>query len=127
MPIQNEAGTAKITMKGNHIAIRKKRTVAPDSQPLFRMTKPITQPGKPPATDLFNSGVYLRGALTLHALRKQVGDDAFFRILQTYTSRYQYGNASTADFRAVAEAVSGQDLAPLFQAWLYDPALPALP
>jgi aminopeptidase N len=84
-------------------------------------------PGNPPATDLFNSGVYLRGALTLHALRKTVGDDAFFRILQTYTARYKYGNASTADFRAVAEAVSGQDLHALFDAWLLAPTMPALP
>ncbi len=84
-------------------------------------------PGNPPATDLFNNSVYLRGALTLHALRKAVGDDTFFRILQTYAARYQYGNASTDDFRAVAEAVSGQDLHALFDAWLYAPAIPALP
>ena len=84
-------------------------------------------PGNPPPTNLFNSSVYLRGALTLHALRKTVGDDSFFCILQTYTARYRYGNASTDDFRAVAEAVSGQDLHALFQAWLYDPTMPALP
>ncbi len=84
-------------------------------------------PGNPPATDLFNNGVYLRGALTLHALRKAVGDDAFFRILQTYAARYRYGNASTDDFRAVAEDVSGQDLHALFDAWLYAPTIPSLP
>jgi aminopeptidase N len=84
-------------------------------------------PGNPPATDLFNSGVYLRGALTLHALRKTVGDEAFFRILQTYAARYKYGNAGTADFRAVAEEVSGQDLHTLFDSWLLAPTMPALP
>jgi aminopeptidase N len=87
----------------------------------------LAPPGSPPPTNLFNSSVYLRGALTLHALRKTVGDDPFFRILQTYAARYRYGNASTAEFRAVAEAVSGQDLHALFQAWLYDPTMPALP
>ena len=40
MPIQNVAGTAKITIKGNQSPRRKKRIVARDSQPLFRMTKP---------------------------------------------------------------------------------------
>ena len=54
-------------------------------------------PGAPPADDLFNNGVYLRGGLTLHALRQEIGDDAFFRTLRTYADRYKYGNASTAD------------------------------
>jgi aminopeptidase N len=35
-------------------------------------------PGNPPPNDLFNPSVYARGALTLHALRKEVGDDTFF-------------------------------------------------
>jgi aminopeptidase N len=100
-----------------------------DIQSMYRTVRGggFPPPGSPPATDLFNSGVYLRGALTLHALRKTVSDEVFFRSLQTYTSRYRYGNASTGDFRAVAEEVSGQNLEALFQAWLYDPAVPPLP
>jgi aminopeptidase N len=84
-------------------------------------------PGDPPANDLFNVGVYYRGALTLHALRLTVGDDAFFQILKTYYERFQGGNATTEDFIAVAEEVSGQDLTDLFDAWLYNDELPALP
>ncbi len=86
-----------------------------------------TPPGSPLVSDLFNNGVYLRGALTLHALRLTVGDDAFFAILRTYYDRYAYGNASTADFIAVAEEVSGMDLGDLFDQWLYRPTLPDLP
>lgn len=84
-------------------------------------------PANPPATDLFNGGVYLRGALTLHALRLRVGDDVFFRILRTYTARYRHANASTADFIAVATEISGQDLQSLFDSWLYADTLPDLP
>ncbi len=84
-------------------------------------------PGNPPANDLFDLSVYNRGALTLHALRRRVGDDAFFRILQAYGVRYRYGNASTDDFVGVANEISGQELRPLFQAWLYDEAIPAYP
>ena len=84
-------------------------------------------PGKPPADDLFNNSVYARGALTLHALRLEVGDDTFFRVLQTYTERFRYGNASTADFIAVATEVSGRDLKALFNSWLYANELPKLP
>jgi aminopeptidase N len=84
-------------------------------------------PGAPPPDRLFNRGVYYRGALTLHALRLKVGDDAFFRTLQTYTSRYRDSNASTQDFINVAEEVSGQQLEDFFQAWLYDEAMPGIP
>ena len=87
----------------------------------------LPPPGRPPLDDLFNASVYNRGALTLHALRRTVGDDTFFRILQTYTARYRYGNAGTADFIAVAQEVSGRDLRSLFDSWLYADAVPALP
>ena len=84
-------------------------------------------PGNPDANDLFNGGVYLRGGLTLHALRVTVGDDAFFDILRTYHERYKFGNATTEDFIAVAEEVSGKQLDDLFDAWLYDEQLPPMP
>ncbi len=84
-------------------------------------------PGNVPPDDLFNSGAYWRGALTLHALRLRVGDEAFFAILRTYYDRFRYGNATTADFIAVAEEVAGESLSDLFEAWLYHPALPDLP
>jgi aminopeptidase N len=84
-------------------------------------------PGAPPRDDLFNNGVYRRGGLTLHALRLRVGDKAFFTILRTYAERYRYGNASTADFIAVAEEIGGRDLGALFDGWLYAKQLPELP
>ncbi len=84
--------------------------------------------GDPTPNKLFDSaGVYYRGALTLHALRLTIGDEAFFKTLQTYVQTYQYGNATTDDFIAVAEQVSGQQLDSFFKAWLFDPIVPALP
>ncbi len=84
--------------------------------------------GDPKPGKLFDTvGVYERGALTLHALRLTVGDEAFFRILKTYAQTYAYGNATTDDFIATAEAVSGQPLDDFFHAWLYDPIIPAMP
>jgi aminopeptidase N len=84
-------------------------------------------PGHPPANDLFNGGVYVRGGLTLHALRLAVGDEAFFNILRTYQEKYKSGNASTDDFIAISEQVSGKDLKALFDSWLYDSELPPIP
>ena len=87
----------------------------------------LPPPGSPPPGGLFNAGVYLRGGLTLHVLRLRVGDDTFFRILQTYAARYHNSNATTADFIALAEEISGTELDALFAAWLYDEALPEIP
>ena len=87
----------------------------------------IAPPGLPEADDLFNDGVYLRGGLTLHALRLEVGEAAFFEIMQAYVARFQGGNVETADFVAVAEEISGQDLADFFDEWLYGDTVPAIP
>jgi aminopeptidase N len=84
-------------------------------------------PAAPPATDLFTTAVYSRGAMTLQALRVRVGDPVFFRILRAYAARYRYGSVSTAAFTAVAEQVSGQDLHDFFNTWLYAPAAPPMP
>jgi aminopeptidase N len=87
----------------------------------------ISPPGEPPSDDLFNGGVYDWGALTLHALRLEVGDEAFFKILKTYFGRYENVNASTDDFIAVAEEVSGKDLGAFFEGWLYSKDIAPIP
>jgi aminopeptidase N len=90
-------------------------------------TRATTTLGKPSVRTLFGQNVYLRGGLTLHALRVKVGDEAFFRILRAYTDQYRNSNASTDDFIATAEKVSGKDLKSFFNGWLYDMKLPDIP
>jgi aminopeptidase N len=87
----------------------------------------LPPPGDPGPDQLFAGSVYERGALTVHALRRTVGDEAFFEILQTWTSEYADRSATTADFIEVAERVSDQSLDELFDAWLYEEDVPALP
>jgi len=86
-----------------------------------------TKPADPGPTRIFSGSVYDRGAMTLHQLRLAVGDDAFFSILRTWAADHQYGNGTTAEFTALSEKISGQQLDDLFQAWLYTPAKPVLP
>ncbi|MCI0713023.1 MAG: M1 family metallopeptidase, partial [Chloroflexi bacterium] len=81
-----------------------------------RTYPPVADPGP---SQLFNSAVYGRGSLTLHALRKKIGDTAFFNLLQIYADTYQYGNATTENFIALAETISGQQLDALFDTWIY--------
>ncbi|MGW0965047.1 M1 family metallopeptidase [Streptomyces sp. NPDC002516] len=77
-------------------------------------------PAQPPSADRVSEPpVYGRGAMTLHRLRKTVGDKTFFTILRTWSARHQYGNASTGQFIELCEKESGTDLTELFEAWLY--------
>jgi Peptidase family M1 domain/RTX calcium-binding nonapeptide repeat (4 copies)/Peptidase M1 N-terminal domain len=84
-------------------------------------------PGAPPANDLFNSAVYEWGALGLHAVRLDIGDDAFFASLKTYYERYKGSNVKPEDFISVVAEVSQQDVQPLFDRWIYSDTLASIP
>jgi aminopeptidase N len=90
-----------------------------------RVTLP--PPGAPGRDDMFAGSVYVRGALTLQALRLTVGDADFFDILRAYVETYTGQTVGTDDFIRVAEAVSGRQLDDLFESWLYAADLPELP
>ncbi len=68
---------------------------------------------------------YRKGAWVLHMLRDVVGDEAFFGILAAYRERFAFRTATTEDFRAVAEGVSGADLEWFFDQWVYGGGAPA--
>jgi aminopeptidase N len=83
-------------------------------------------PGDPGAANQFDAAVYDRGGMTLQALRAEVGDDAFFRILRTWATIHRFGDASTAQFIGLAQRVSGKRLTGLFNTWLFTAAKPAV-
>jgi aminopeptidase N len=83
-----------------------------------------SQIADPQRDTMFQRAVYRRGAMTLQALRDKIGDDAFFRVLRTWTAEHFQGNATTAQFIALSERISGQDLSNFFQVWLYTPTKP---
>ncbi|MBI1256865.1 MAG: M1 family peptidase [Chloroflexi bacterium] len=87
----------------------------------------LPPPGRPPADDLFNAGVYYRGALTLAALRAQVGDETFFSILQQWYQTYKDSNGSTQNFIGLASKIAGTDLSAFFADWLDNAPLPPIP
>jgi aminopeptidase N len=68
--------------------------------------------------------VYTRGAMTLHALRVKVGDEAFFRTLKAYVKTFSGVVASTQDFVSIAERESGMRLDRFFDVWLYEEGKP---
>ncbi len=87
-------------------------------------------PPADPGPDMFGRGnfaIYQRGAMALYAVRVAIGADAFARLLKTWAAEKRHANATTAEFIAVAERVSGQSLRQLLDAWLYQPRKPPAP
>ncbi|WP_433544808.1 M1 family metallopeptidase [Streptomyces sp. CA-294286] len=85
------------------------------------------EPGDPGPDKQFHIAVYDRGAMAIQALRNEVGDDAFFRILKGWPQQYAYGNAKVSDFVKYAEKLSKKPLAELFDTWLFQPSKPSAP
>jgi aminopeptidase N len=83
--------------------------------------------GDPGSALMFDDRVYKRGALTLHAVRRTIGDEAFFDLLRAWTDQQRFGAVSTDDFRELAATFSTKPLDALFDAWLFGTALPRLP
>lgn len=82
-------------------------------------------PGHPGTSrNLFASSVYIRGAMTLQALRETIGAGPFFRILRTWVSTRRHGNGSIGQFIALAEETSGTQLDAFFKRWLFSPGKP---
>jgi hypothetical protein len=80
--------------------------------------------GDPTPSLLFDIAVYYRGAMTLHALRLTIGDDAFFTLLRSWAATQAGDTVSTPEFIALAEQISGQQLDDFFTEWLYTPSKP---
>jgi aminopeptidase N len=86
-------------------------------------TGKVADPGR---DHIFDDLVYTRAAMTLHQVRKAIGDQAFFALIKAWPAQHRYGNDTTAEFTAFAQRYTHKDLRPLFQAWLYTAGKPAL-
>ncbi|MFO1049233.1 MAG: M1 family metallopeptidase [Geminicoccaceae bacterium] len=77
--------------------------------------------------DLFADNTYYRGALTLEALRRNIGDAKFQRVLRSWYRAHRNGNATSADFIRLAAGIGGPGVRPLLRAWLYEQPVPPFP
>jgi len=78
--------------------------------------------------EIFNSSrSYAKGAVVLHMLRGILGDETFFDAMYAYANDpdLSYGAATTEDFQAVVEEVSGEDLEYFFNEWIYGENYPS--
>jgi len=92
----------------------------PEDDPFWQVL-----PGDPGAENQFDGAVYDRGAMAVHALRKAMGDDAFFETLKTWQQQKKGTHATVDEFVALSEKISGKPLFDVYQTWLFTTGRPA--
>jgi len=117
--MQSELQTMRLTLKNRFPLV--------SGKPQDAGTVYTAQTG--PALDL-----YYKGALIAHTLRLHLGDEAFYETLRRLIygrpdpkpGNFQPRYASTPDYVAIVNQVTGKDMGWFFDAYLYQAALPDL-
>lgn len=91
-----------------------------------RKHHPLVNPNYPLSMDLFDDTTYKKGGFVVHMLRETVGDDMFWKALNTYLNEYKYRVVDSRDLQRVFEKVSGQSLEWFFDQWVYKAGYPEL-
>jgi aminopeptidase N len=78
---------------------------------------PSGHPGQ--AKNLFAVSTYVRGAMTLQALRDKIGTRDLIRILRTWAADHRHAHGDIEEFATLAEKVSGDHLHGFFDRWLF--------
>ncbi|HEX8623730.1 MAG TPA: M1 family metallopeptidase [Allosphingosinicella sp.] len=80
---------------------------------------PLTYGGEYPSLGARRAITYSKGALFMDALRRELGEEAFWAGLKRYTRQFAGKTATSRDFQRVYRAASGRDLTALFEQWVY--------
>ena len=83
---------------------------------------PSGHPGQ--AKYLFAVSTYVRGAMTLQALRDKIGTRTLLRIMRTWATEHRHANGDIEEFVASANRISGRHLGSFFHRWLFQRGKP---
>ncbi len=75
---------------------------------------------------LLNHNSYQKGAWVLHMLRRELGDEVFWKGMKSYYEKFRDKNALTIDFQREMEKASRKDLNSFFKQWLFVAGQPDL-
>ena len=64
--------------------------------------------------------VYYKGAYVLHLLREELGDEAFWKGIRSYSNSYFGKSVKTEDFKLAMEIATNSDLNDFFNKWVYN-------
>lgn len=69
---------------------------------------------------------YNKGGAVLHMLREEVGNDVFWKAVNSYLTKHKYGSVESTDLLKAMEEASGRDLDWFFDQWVYMGGYPKL-
>lgn len=87
------------------------------------MQKPIIDEGLDDLRHVLNTNVYQKAGFTLHMLRREIGDSAFFGGIRAYYAAHRHANAMTSDLQAELERAAGRPLDWFFDQWMRRPGV----
>lgn len=64
--------------------------------------------------------VYFKGAYVIYLLKRELGDEKFWRALRFYSKKFYGKSVSTSDFQLAFEESSGYNLDEFFSKWVYN-------
>lgn len=72
----------------------------------------------------YGSHAYDKGALVTHCLRGYLGDEKFFSSVAKFLKQNKYTHISSAYLQTELSSITGVDLEPFFDNWVYQPGFP---
>lgn len=82
--------------------------------------RPLAFTGKYPDLGTRRAIQYSKGALFFDTLRRELGEDAFWKGIRLYTRTHWNGTVTSRDLEKAMRQASGKDVSALFAAWVYD-------
>ncbi len=91
-----------------------------------RYKRPIRTEHYPSPDSMFDSHTYPKGAAVMHTLRRQLGEKVFWAGTKLYLHRNQHKPVVSEDLCQALSEVSGFDLKPFWEQWIFKPGHPVL-
>ncbi len=109
------AGLVK-AVKDNQLFVLRQAHVNDDG---FQALSPM------PDAYIYGTHTYYKGAAVMHNLRGYLGDEVFRQAMRDVQVQWANTTITAAGFRDALEQVTGQDLDPFFDAWVFAPGFAA--
>ncbi|MCS6898310.1 MAG: M1 family aminopeptidase [Myxococcales bacterium] len=91
-----------------------------------RYQRPIVCQDYEAPIDLFDRHLYEKGGWVLHMLRRELGDEIFWKGIRLYLQRHAFRVVETRDLLRALEEVSGRSLERFFDQWVFKAGHPHL-
>jgi aminopeptidase N len=89
-----------------------------------RSRRPIVFTRYGSADSMLNANSYSGGSCRLHMLRFVLGDDLFWKVMNTFIRKYEFRSIGTAELEKTVNEVTGKNFSWFFDEWLYHAGYP---